>query len=298
MKYFEFEFHLRKENDNVCSLETASDILTGLLADLGFEAFESTTDGIKGYIQTQLYNQDCVNDITNEFPLPGWSIMINHKEAEYANWNKQWEREGFQPIIIGNKLCVHDEAHKTIPNTGAPLPKTIFELIVSPKLAFGSGTHPTTRQLLEVLLETDVKDQHVIDAGCGTGILGMLCKMRGAMKVSSYDIDEWSVQNTEENSRLNNVSIKVWLGDASVLPKITNEEGQANLLIANINRNILLNDMPEFVKAINLDKGKLLLSGFYEADIPYLIDKANSLGLIETFRIINDGWAVLMLQHL
>jgi len=293
MKYYEYEFHISKESDNECSIEVAADILTAELADSGFEAFEQTEDGIKAYIQIQQMDEAGIKQIVSEFPLPGFQFTYTYKEAAYANWNEQWEKEGFEPIIINDLLCVHDAAHTTLPETGEPLPETKYELVVSPKLAFGSGTHPTTRQLLEVLLTMDVRDLHVIDAGCGTGILGMLCALRGARKVSGYDIDEWSVENSRENAEYNHIDLKVWLGDATVLPEITLQQGKANLLIANINRNILLNDMESFVEALDPENGQLLLSGFYEDDIPYLVDKATQLGLTETKRITRDGWAVL-----
>ena len=294
MKYYEFQFQLIPSQDAECNIDTASDILSAMLADVGFEAFESNETGVTGYIQTTLYDEEALGDCLSCFPLTDYTIETKMQEAEYANWNEQWEKEGFQPIVIGDDLCVHDAAHTTLPDTGEPLPKTRYELIVSPRLAFGTGTHPTTRQLLEVLLRMDVKEFHVIDAGCGTGILGMLCLLRGAKKVSAYDIDEWSANNARENAELNCMKLNVWLGDASVLPEVTLQEGKANLLIANINRNILLNDMQAFCTALQSEGGQLLLSGFYEEDIPYLTDKATSLGLIEKMRLSRDGWAVLL----
>lgn len=295
MKYLEFEFQCTPVAQTDCELSTVTDILSALLADAGFEAFEETDQGLKAYIQVQIFDEATLAGLLETFPLPDWHITASQREAEYANWNEQWEKEGFQPIIISDRLCVHDADHLVLPDSGEPLPATTYELIVSPRLAFGSGTHPTTRQLLEVLLETDVKGFHVIDAGCGTGILGMLCLLRGANRVSAYDIDEWSVNNTRENATLNSLHLNVWLGDASVLPQITREQGKANLLIANINRNILLADMSSFCEALE-SNGQLLLSGFYEEDVPYLLDKAATLGLSESFRRVRDGWAVLMLS--
>lgn len=297
MRYYEYQFKLKCEEDMGCELETASDVLSAMLAEVGFEAFEASEEGLKAYIQTQLLDEDALDACLTGFPLPGWKIASEQREAEYANWNEQWEREGFQPIVIGDKLCIHDALHTTLPETGETLPATTYELIVSPKLAFGSGTHPTTRQLLEALLELDVKGKHVIDAGCGTGILGMLCKLRGADKVSGYDIDEWSTENTKDNAKLNQLEMDVWLGDASVLPAITEQNGQADLLIANINRNILLNDMEAFSMALNKEQGTLLLSGFYKEDVPYLLEKTNSLGLKLIEKRVKDGWVILQLQR-
>lgn len=305
MKYFEFLFTLTPAPDNDCTPDIASDILSASLAEIGFEAFEQTDGGLKAYIQIPLYDNDSLQDCIDYFPLEGWQINFEQREAAYANWNEQWEKEGFQPIVIDDRLCVHGLQHAapqaqdgaSEASASTSLPPTRYELIVSPRLAFGSGTHPTTRQLLEVLLQTDVEGHHVIDAGCGTGILGLLCKLRGASTVSGYDIDEWSADNTRENARLNGLQEDVWEGDASVLPQIVTQNGKANLLIANINRNILLADMPSFVASLLPHEGQLLLSGFYEEDVPYLIDKAQSLGLHETFRLVRDGWVVLMLHN-
>lgn len=298
MKYLEFNFQLTAEPNNICTPDIASDVLSAQLAEIGFEAFEQTENSLKAYIQIPKYDQDGLQAVLDFFPLEGWRIEYDQQEAEYANWNEQWEKEGFQPIIIGDQLCVHGTQHTFEEgDTKGVIPQTRYELIVSPRLAFGSGTHPTTRQLLEVLLQTDVKGFHVIDAGCGTGILGLLCKMRGAQTVSSYDIDEWSVENTKENARLNQLTLDAWEGDASVLSEVMLKNGKANLLIANINRNILLADMPTFAEALKPAEGQLLLSGFYEDDIPYLIDKANTLNLKETFRLVRDGWVVLMFHN-
>ncbi len=296
MKYIEVEFTLTPTPENDCPMEAATDILSALLAEVGFESFESIPTGLKAYIQQGLFDKENLEAVLNDFPLPDWHIDTQQREVEYANWNEQWEKEGFRPIVIDDRLCVHDSAHQTLPDTGAPLPSTRYELIVSPRLAFGSGTHPTTRQLLEVLLETDVNGLHVIDAGCGTGILGLLCLLRGADSVSAYDIDEWSVENARENASLNHLGLDVYLGDASVLHDVTLQHGMVDLLIANINRNILLNDMEAFVRSVKPGCGKILLSGFYEEDVPFLLDKAGTLGLHECYRKERDGWMVLMLS--
>lgn len=297
MRYYEYTFTLNTASEGACERETAIDILSAMLADVGFEAFETVGEGLKSYIQTTLSDNDALQDMLACFPLPDWDIRYEQREAEYANWNEQWEREGFQPIVIGTELCIHDQLHTTLPGTDEPLPRTRHELIVSPRLAFGSGTHPTTRQLLEVLLGLDLQGLHIIDAGCGTGILGMLCLLKNADKVSAYDIDEWSVNNTRENVELNHLhGLNVWLGDASVLPQVTLQEGKADLLIANINRNILLQDMPAFCEALKPTASRLLLSGFYVSDIPYLQEKAEELGFKETSRSCRDDWAVLIFE--
>lgn len=297
MKYLKVNCLITGPEDTDCTMETATDILSGLLVDMGYETFETTSDGLAAYIQDDLYDEDSLSETISLFPLVGWDIQTSVEEAEYANWNEQWEQEGFEPIIIGSELCVHAQHHTHLPGTDSPLPATRYELLISPRLAFGSGTHPTTRQLLEVLLQLDLEHLHVIDAGCGTGILGMLSLLRGADKVSAYDIDEWSTENTRDNAILNNLEIAVYKGDASVLPQIVNQQGMADLLIANINRNILFSDMPSFVKSLRPKTSRLLLSGFYEEDVPYLIEKAKELGLHEIMRLTRDGWCVLMFNN-
>lgn len=297
MKYYEFCFHVSSQTEEACDPDVANDILCALLAEIGFESFDDAEDGLKAYIQTQNNDEEALQQLLADFPLPDMQITYQRQDAEYANWNEQWEKEGFKPIVIEDRLCVHDELHDTDPATGAPLPRTQYELIVTPRLAFGSGTHPTTRQLLKVLLDADVSGKHVIDAGCGTGILGMLCALKGARNVSAYDIDEWSTTNSLDNAQLNHIKLNVYLGDSGILPKLTDEQGKADLLIANINRNILLHDMPAFKEALAGAESKLLLSGFYEEDIPYLVGKAEELGMREVMRLNEEGWCVLLFAY-
>ena len=182
-------------------------------------------------------------------------------------------------------VCIHDTRHTDVPSC-------TYDIVINPRMAFGTGTHPTTRQILRQLCVMSLESKRIIDAGCGTGVLGLLCSMRGASEVFSYDIDEWSVENTRVNAELNHIyNIKVQEGDAAVLP----QNGTYDLLIANINRNILLADMPRFAKALH-QGGQLLLSGFYEKDAMSLIEKGRLLGFELERQNSEDGWAMLLLR--
>ncbi len=279
MKYTEVDFHITPYN------EAAGDVLSALLADIGFETFESTEDGIKAWIQNLLWDESSLQIIVNEFPISNLTITFLSKEASYENWNKNWEEEGFEPILIGQDICVHDSRHT------APM-SVKHDIKINPRMAFGSGTHPTTQMLLEMLLQMDLKGKTVIDAGCGTGVLGILAMQCGATSVVAYDIDEWSTQNAEENFPLNGYNNAViLLGDVQV---VKDKKG-IDLVLANINRNILLADMPVWTKTLNT-KGKLLVSGFYENDVPILMEDATKLGLHLSDKKQSGEWSMLCFE--
>ena len=278
MKYFQIDFTLNPYNEDVC------DVLSSTLADIGFETFVPTAQGITAYVQQNVFEEEYLKRAISDFVLPGYSITYNTMEAPDEDWNQTWEEEGFEPIVLDDMVCVHDTRHQAPPSR--------YDIIINPRMAFGTGAHPTTQQILRYLTEADLQGKKVIDAGCGTGVLSILASMRGASHVFSYDIDEWSVENTRINAGLNGTdNIEVQEGDANVLP----QDGKYDLLIANINRNILLEDMEQFAKALKLH-GRLLLSGFYETDVPMLIERARELGFVPEIQTTKDGWAMLMLQ--
>lgn len=276
MKYIEADFQITPAG------ETAADVLSALLADAGFEAFEPTDSGVKGYVQQPLWNEEQVEALVADFPLPDVTIRFTAREASYENWNRSWEEEGFEPILIEPDICVHDTRH--------PAPRPVaYDITINPRMAFGSGTHPTTQMVLGTLLSIDLSGQTVMDAGCGTGVLGILAMKRGANRVVAYDIDEWSTTNAAENFLLNGfTNATILTGDARVV------EGQRGigLVMANINRNILLADMPAWVATL-APQGRLLVSGFYEADVPLLVEKATALGLALTEHKHSGEWQML-----
>ena len=283
MKYFEVDFQLSPLSQDAC------DILAALTADAGFESFEETQHGIRGYVQQPLLDRQALEDIVNNFPIMGTNIIYTISKAEDKDWNEQWEQEGFEPIIVGNnRLAIHDGRH--LPSQPADI-----SVEIDARLAFGTGTHETTQMICEWMLDMPMKDLRVMDAGCGTGILGIVALKLKASHVTAYDIDEWSSDNTCHNAVINRVDsqLSVYCGDASLLDSKT---ADYDLVLANINRNILLNDMPRFCQIMKQD-AKLILSGFYTEDIPLLEARGKELGLTLTGAKNRDKWASIIMQR-
>lgn len=271
MNYLQYHFKIDP------ATEAAADVLAALLADAGFESFEPTDDGLTAYVQTALLNTEALKQAIDFFPLPDTTISYTSAEAPNQNWNAQWEREvGFDPILVGRRFVVLDDRHTT-------------PIRIRPEQAFGSGSHATTRMILEWLSNVNIEGCTVIDAGCGTGILGIAAMLSGAEQVFAYDIDEWSVRNAQTNATLNGVTLDVRHGDASVLACLP----QADLILANINRNILLADMHAFVSRLK-PSGTLVLSGFMAEDIPLLTEAAGAEGLILAHTANSDLWQMLV----
>ncbi|OYP47128.1 50S ribosomal protein L11 methyltransferase [Prevotella sp. P4-98] len=283
MKYFEVDFQLSPLSQDAC------DILAALTADAGFESFEETQHGIRGYVQQPLLDRQALEDIVNNFPIMGTNIIYTINKAEDKDWNEQWEQEGFEPIIVGNnRLAIHDGRH-------LPTQPADISVEIDARLAFGTGTHETTQMICEWMLDMPMKDLRVMDAGCGTGILGIVALKLKANHVTAYDIDEWSSDNTCHNAVINRVDsqLSVYCGDASLLDSKT---ADYDLVLANINRNILLNDMPRFCQIMKQD-AKLILSGFYTEDIPLLEARGKELGLTLTGAKNRDKWASIIMQR-
>jgi ribosomal protein L11 methyltransferase len=283
MKYFEVEFTI-----NPMSAD-ASDLLAALAGDAGFETFEEAENGLKGYVQQSLFDEDALRSCIADFPIEGISIIYNVREAEDRDWNEQWEQEGFEPIIIP-PLAIHDGRH-------LPEVESEISIEIDAKLAFGTGTHETTRMICKELISTvpELEEVRVLDCGTGTGILSIAALKLGASEAVGYDIDEWSADNARHNAVINRVDERFTslLGDASVIDTI---EGEFDLVLANINRNILLADMPRFVSKMH-SGSKLILSGFYTADSPLLIQKAADLGLTFVSQNQDQDWACLVFKY-
>ena len=283
MKYFEVEFTI-----NPMSAD-ASDLLAAIAGDAGFETFEEAENGLKGYVQQSLFDEDALRCCIADFPIEGISIIYNVREAEDRDWNEQWEQEGFEPIIIP-PLAIHDGRH-------LPEVESEISIEIDAKLAFGTGTHETTRMICKELISTvpELEEVRVLDCGTGTGILSITALKLGASEAVGYDIDEWSADNARHNAVINRVDERFTslLGDASVIDTI---EGEFDLVLANINRNILLADMPRFVSKMH-SGSKLILSGFYTADSPLLIQKAADLGLTFVSQNQDQDWACLVFKY-
>jgi len=285
MKYLVAEFKTECQDGMI---QIARDLLTDALGEAGFETFEDTEDGIKGYVQESLFDENAMNDVISNFMLPDVSISANIQEAEYKNWNEEWEEAGFERININDSITIYDARH----DDGNGIASGI-SIGIETKQAFGTGTHETTRMIVSTLLNIDLKGKRVLDCGCGTGILGIAASKLGASEVVGYDIDEWSSENAIHNAELNGVgNMKVMLGDASVLKSV---EGKFDVVLANINRNILLADMPAFV-SVMADDSLLILSGFYASDVDLLIEKASSLGLSKIDSKSDSEWTCLVLK--
>lgn len=285
MKYLVAELKIECQDGMI---QIARDLLTDALGEAGFETFEDTEEGINGYVQESLFDENAMNDVISNFMLPDVTINANIQEAEYKNWNEEWEEAGFERININDSITIYDARH----DDGNGIASGI-SIGIETKQAFGTGTHETTRMIVSTLLNIDLKGKRVLDCGCGTGILGIAASKLGASEVVGYDIDEWSSENAIHNAELNGVdNMKVMLGDASVLKSV---EGKFDVVLANINRNILLADMPAFV-SVMADDSLLILSGFYASDVDLLIEKASSLGLSKIDSKSDSEWTCLVLK--
>lgn len=287
MKYYEVEFKIQP-----CS-QDARDILAALAGEAGFETFEDTDEGVKGYVQQALFNQSALDESLQFFPMEGTHIIYDVAEAEDKDWNEQWEQEGFDPIVIDNgKIVIHDGRHLPTQDSAQD---TQVSIEIDAHLAFGTGTHETTRMICSILLDESLKDKNLLDAGCGTGILGITALKLGANSVTAYDIDEWSSENTRHNAVINQVenNIKIYCGDATLLDTVSEH---FDYVVANINRNILLQDMERFHKVMKAG-GTLILSGFYTDDIPLLEAKGNELGLTLSKTKEDNNWACIVMRE-
>ena len=298
MKYFEVNFKIQPLSQD------ARDILAALAGDAGFETFEDTDEGLKGYVQQSLFDEEALHQTLQFFPMENTHIIYNVTEAEDKDWNEQWEQEGFEPIVIGdNQIIIHDGNHLPSLLGKATGRRTEFgnewsgvRLIeIDAHLAFGTGTHETTQMVCATLLEESLNDKNILDAGCGTGILGIAALKLGAKSVTAYDIDEWSADNTRHNAVINQVDehLKIHCGDASLLDTF---EERFDYVLANINRNILLNDMERFRKVMK-PQGTLIMSGFYTEDIPLLESKGKELGLNLIRQQENNHWACILMRE-
>lgn len=286
MKYYEVNFTIEASAE---LMQDARDILSALAGEAGFETFEDTDEGVKGYVQQGLFDEAMLKALIGDFPLPLCTVAYTVSEAEDKDWNEQWEQQGFEPIVVNDTLVIHDGRH--LPSD--IIPQTSIE--IDAHLAFGTGTHETTRMMVGQLMSLDLTDKRVLDCGTGTGILGIAALKLGAREAVGYDIDEWSADNARHNAVINMVDSQFTslLGDASILKEVS---GKFDVVLANINRNILLNDMEAFVGKM-APHSTLLLSGFYEQDIPMLEEKAASLGLKKQTQQHDGDWACLMFMR-
>lgn len=280
------------------------DLLVDTLGNEGpYESFVETKDGLKAYVPVPLFDEAWLNQQLQELrdQFSSFNFQFSTREMEDKNWNAEWEK-GHQAVLVElgdrDQRGANDDAQHQVVRGGSVWVRAPFhphrddvnyELIIEPKMSFGTAHHPTTYMMLSYVAELDMVGKRVLDMGCGTAVLGILAKMRGASYVEGVDIDEWAFNNARENAASNGVDITLKLGDATTL------QGHFDIIIANINRNILLADMERYASVLNAG-GTLLLSGFYGADEAALIARANELGMILKGKKNRDGWSALQLE--
>ncbi|MFH6769770.1 50S ribosomal protein L11 methyltransferase [Gaetbulibacter aquiaggeris] len=262
----------------VTPLQPGVEILIAELGYAGFESFVETEEGVTAYIQKEEWNGDILNDIqilnSDEF-----EISYTFDDIEQVNWNEEWEKN-FSPIVVDDACSVRAPFHEK--------PETTYDIVIEPKMSFGTGHHETTHMMIQHILNNDFKDKSVLDMGCGTGVLAILAEMKGARPIDAVDFDNWCYVNSIENVERNNCEhITVIEGDASVL-----SNKKYDVIIANINRNILLKDMAVYAACLN-KKGLLFLSGFYKEDIPMIQQACEKHMLKFQEKLERNNWVSL-----
>lgn len=288
MKYLVATFNIETSAD---LMQACQDLLADGAAEAGFESFEETETGMEAYVQKDLFDKEALDAYIADFPIMDTQITYDIQDAEDKDWNQEWEEQGFDPIFVGDQVVIYDAKHPELYPDTSDRPD-IIEIGIEAKLAFGTGNHETTRMIIAQLLKMPVKTKRILDCGTGTGILGLTASKLGAKDVVGYDIDEWSVENAKHNAVLNGVdNMEVLFGNSCVLNHVS---GVFDVVMANINRNILLEDMKLFRSVMNMG-GTLILSGFYEEDVPVLLEKADELGLHEITRQVDNNWTCLVM---
>jgi ribosomal protein L11 methyltransferase len=267
---------------NPCNSDI-TDLVAAFLADAGFESFEPDATGVTAYIMENMGDAEALaREALADFPMET-ELSFESQFIKGEDWNSEWEKNYFQPILIDDECVIHSSFHTDVP-------KARYDIVIDPKMAFGTGHHDTTSQMVQHILHEDEAGKSVIDMGTGTGILAILAAMRGATDVVGIEIDAPAYENAVENARLNSVDVKMIHGDASALAGLQ----PADYLFANINRNIILGDIDRYAKALK-QCGVMLLSGFYEEDVPMILEAAAKHGLSEAKRLVSNRWTALKL---
>lgn len=267
-----------------CS-EDITDLAAAFLADAGFESFEPDPYGLTAYVRASAGDpRSLAEEALDDFPI-STSFAISTQFIKGEDWNAEWEKNYFKPIVIGDRVAVHSTFHKDVPEAE-------YDIVIDPKMAFGTGHHDTTSQMMRLILELPIKDKNFIDMGAGTGILSILAKMRGASVVTGIEIDEPAYLNAVEHASLNKVDINLIHGDAGSLAGVC----PADFFFANINRNIILGDLDRYSAALKAG-GEMLLSGFYELDVEIIESECLKYGLMEVSRLVSEsGWTALRMK--
>ncbi len=273
------------ETGCVVDMETATDVMASLLCDIGYESFEPDGHGVTAFVRKDAFDDEALKSVISEFPLEGFMITCSMQTVEGQDWNREWEKNYFKPIVVGKESVIHSSFHTDIP-------VCTYDIVIDPKMAFGTGHHATTTLMMEALLATDCHGLSVVDMGTGTGILAILARILGAAKVLAVEIDEFAAANTAENIALNlsdddGDAVELVRSDASALK---GREESADLFLANINRNIIVADMASYSATLRTG-GHLVVSGFYVADRPIVESAARAAGLVPTAMAERDNWS-------
>ena len=270
--YLEFNFKIQP-------LQPWNEILMAELIEIGFDSFTEEDNGILAYIPKDLLDE---NSLKNLWLLNSdeTKISYSYKEMPNINWNEEWEKN-FSPINVEDKVLIRAEFHDANPN--------LHEIVIQPKMSFGTGHHPTTHLMIQQMLEMNFREKNVLDMGCGTSVLAIFAKQKNANRVVAIDIDEWSVENSIENAERNNVSLEISQGTAANLGK-----ENFDIILANINRNILISDIPTYVSVLNKG-GQLLLSGLCFFDVEDILEVCHEQGLTLQNKQQREEWCSLLL---
>jgi ribosomal protein L11 methyltransferase len=276
MQYLEFKFSCK---------ESFREILIAELAEVGYDSFLETDEGFDAYIQEDLFDRKAYQQVIDQY-LDAASLQVTEAIMPKVNWNEEWEKN-YDPIEVGDQVYVRASFHQ-------PRPEFKYEILINPKMSFGTGHHATTFLMLSHQLTIDHKDKSVLDIGSGTGILAIMAHQLGAKEIEAFDIDEWCVDNGNENFDLNGMSV-VRMGKGTV--REVRPQGEFDIVLANINKNVLLDEMEVYATLVKTN-GYLLLSGFYEHDVLDVAEKAFQYGFVEKEVQTKDGWAALILEKL
>ncbi len=271
--YLEFNFKIKP-------LQPWNEILMAELIEIGFDSFTEEYDGILGYIQKDLYKEEDLKSIPL-FQNDDVEITYSYDEMPNINWNEEWEKN-FSPINVEDQVLIRAEFHEPNPS--------MHEIVIQPKMSFGTGHHPTTHLMIQQMLDMDLENKTVLDMGCGTSVLAIFAKQKGAGRTVAIDIDEWSVENSKENAERNKVELDIELGTADNLGK-----EKFDVILANINRNILISDIPTYVSVLE-DGGKLLLSGLCFFDVDDILEVCTEQNLKLEKKIQREEWVSLLLS--
>lgn len=274
MDYIEVKFICIPNDDIVNS------VLSACIAELGFESFVESEGGTTAYIQADLFDTKAIDKVIADFPVEA-DLSYTYERIVGRDWNEEWEKNYFEPLNIDNKCIIQSTFHNIA------IPKECeYNIFIDPKMAFGTGHHQTTELMIREILKADFRNKTVLDMGCGTAILAILASMRGAKKCLGIDIDQWAYDNAVENLHLNKVdNVEIEIGGAELLGKES-----FDVILANINRNILLNDIKHYAAVLNTG-GSLYMSGFYVEDVPVLKEECAKYRLSFAYNVEKDNWA-------